>query len=363
MSKIIVIEDENAVRENLHELLELEGHTAFSASDGRDGIELIRQHLPDLIICDIQMPKMDGYQVLEALSEDPYTNSIPFIFLTAKTSRSDMRTGMDLGADDYLTKPFTHDEVLEAIASRLKKQSAVAQHYESQMDELRQNMALMLPHELRTPLTIILGYSSLLLEADEAMARAELKEIGGSIFHAGQRLQRLIQRFLLYAELTVDAQGVANAGDTDGNVTTIHTSLISDLAEQKAQEVNRETDLNLELANGLLQVNGPYLLPLLEELFENAFKFSEAGTPVQISGARDNGTFNITITNQGRGMTPEQIAQTGAYTQFERKRYEQQGQGLGLTIARLAAEQLGGTFSIESVPHEYTSTHLTLPVG
>lgn len=363
MSRILVIEDEEFVRENLCDLLEGEGHEVFSAGDGQRGIELAQQHLPDLILCDIQMPLMDGFQVLQALQEDSSTKTTPFIFLTARTSRDDLRAGMALGADDYLTKPFTLDEVLQAIATRLEKQATVAEQYEDQMDDLRQSMAQMLPHELRTPLTLILGYSALLFESDEAIEPAELKEIAGSILHAGNRLQRLIQRFLLYVELTMAAQGLSKAQRIADNTSTIPLPLIGDLAAQKAQEVNREADLKLELPSGSVQVNGTYLPALLEELFENAFKFSEAGTPVQVAGSRDNGTFIITVTNQGRGMTPEQIAQAGAYTQFERQRYEQQGQGLGLAIARLAIEQLGGTFSIESIPQEHTSIRLTLPVG
>jgi two-component system sensor histidine kinase/response regulator len=363
MSKILVIEDEEFARENLIDLLDLEGHLVFSAENGYRGVELAQEHLPDLIICDIQMPAMDGYQVLSTLRENPSTSTIPFIFLTAKTSHNDLRAGMSLGADDYLTKPYTLDEVLQAVATRLEKQAMIAGRYEGRMDELRQNVAQMLPHELRTPLTLILGYSSLLFQSDGEMAPLEVKEIAENILHAGERLERLIQKFLLYTELALNAQQSAQKQIADEDLMEIPFSHVENMAQQKALEVNREGDLQMELPDGSLQINSPHLLMMLEELLENAFKFSASGTPVQLACKREKGAYVVTITNQGRGMTPEQIAQAGAYTQFERKRHEQQGQGLGLTIARLATERLGGTFSIESIPHEHTSIHLTLPIG
>lgn len=123
MTKILVIEDEESVRENILELLEAEGFDTIAAEDGRIGVELALSEVPDLILCDLMMPEIDGYGVLIALREEPVTATIPFIFLTARSARADFRLGMDLGADDYLTKPFTRDELLSAIASRLVKQA------------------------------------------------------------------------------------------------------------------------------------------------------------------------------------------------------------------------------------------------
>ena len=121
MKKLLLIEDDVTVRENTAELLELSNYEVITASNGKLGIEKAQQHLPDIIVCDIMMPETDGYGVLEALSKDPKTLNIPFIFLSAKTEHKDIRKGMDLGADDYLTKPFEEEELLSAIESRLAK--------------------------------------------------------------------------------------------------------------------------------------------------------------------------------------------------------------------------------------------------
>ncbi|MEY2941245.1 MAG: hypothetical protein RJA67_930 [Bacteroidota bacterium] len=122
MSKrLLIIEDSVDIRENTAELLELSGFTVETASDGLEGVRLARTWHPDLVICDIMMPNLDGFGVLQVFSSQPELASIPFIFLTAKTDRADMRKGMEMGADDYLTKPFQEVELLRAIEARLKK--------------------------------------------------------------------------------------------------------------------------------------------------------------------------------------------------------------------------------------------------
>lgn len=120
--KILVIEDEPATLENLVLMLEMEGFKPFSAPNGRAGVEVAKRELPDVILCDVSMPELDGYGVLEALRAESATVSIPFIFLTAKGDKKDFRTGMNLGADDYLTKPASAEDVLAAISTRLSRQ-------------------------------------------------------------------------------------------------------------------------------------------------------------------------------------------------------------------------------------------------
>src|SRR5690606_6539753 len=121
MKKILLIEDDTVVRENTAELLELSDFEVITASNGKIGVALAKKEKPDIVVCDIMMPELDGYGVLQALAEDPETMQIPFIFLSARTEHKDIRRGMDLGADDYLTKPFEEEELLSAIESRLAK--------------------------------------------------------------------------------------------------------------------------------------------------------------------------------------------------------------------------------------------------
>jgi DNA-binding NarL/FixJ family response regulator len=121
MKRILIIDDEPAMRDNLRDVLELKDFQPVVAASGREGVATAKRHLPDLIVCDVTMPEMDGHQVLEALRADAATARIPFIFLTAKSERTDIRAGMNLGADDYLIKPVQVDELLDAIAARLER--------------------------------------------------------------------------------------------------------------------------------------------------------------------------------------------------------------------------------------------------
>ena len=136
MKTIVVIEDEQALLKNVVRILKAEGYNSVGAENGKAGVELVRSELPDLVVCDIMMPEMDGYQVLEALQDTPQTALIPFIFLTAKTERSDMRQGIELGADDYLTKPFETDELIGAIEARFRKSERVKARMVELNDEL-----------------------------------------------------------------------------------------------------------------------------------------------------------------------------------------------------------------------------------
>ena len=139
MKTILLIEDNQEVRENTAEILELANYTLFTAENGKEGIELAqRKPPPDLIICDIMMPELDGYGVLHILNKNPETAQIPFIFLTAKTERQDYRKGMNMGADDYLTKPFDDVELLDAVESRLRKAEIINMEFLRSMDGLNQ---------------------------------------------------------------------------------------------------------------------------------------------------------------------------------------------------------------------------------
>ncbi|MDB5144909.1 MAG: cAMP-binding domain of or a regulatory subunit of cAMP-dependent protein kinase [Mucilaginibacter sp.] len=134
--KVLIIEDNDDIRENVIEILELAGYTVSSASNGKAGVELAFQDTPDVILCDIMMPELDGYGVLYLLSKRPETIAVPFIFLTAKAEHFDRRKGMEMGADDYLTKPFDDMELLAAIESRLKKKEGQQAFYSKSLDRL-----------------------------------------------------------------------------------------------------------------------------------------------------------------------------------------------------------------------------------
>jgi two-component system sensor histidine kinase/response regulator len=134
MKKILVIDDDPLIRESIQDLLESQGFQAITASNGSNGLQLAIAKQPDLILCDIQMPEMDGYGVLRALRNHAALKTTPFIFLTARSDYGDLRQGMNLGADDYLSKPCSTDELLVTLNRRLEKQAMLQSHSQQQLD-------------------------------------------------------------------------------------------------------------------------------------------------------------------------------------------------------------------------------------
>ena len=349
MKRILVIEDSPDVRATICEILEARGWHALTAEDGEQGLALATSQLPDLVLCDIRMPRKDGYAVLRELRANPPTASMPFVFLTGLSDKPNMRQGMELGADDYIVKPFTPEELCSAVESRLRKQQAVMQMAERRLTELRSTLNSALPHELVTPLNTILGFSSLIMDSPELGLKAA-REYAGHILEAGERLHKLIERFVFFSQLELAASDPERQGMFSHPEPIPLPERLSVIAQRCASEAHRENDLSLELQEVTARIAQSHLDRLTQELVRNAFKFSEPGTPVQVATQRSNGLTSLCVTNQGRGFTPQQISSIGAHLQFDRELQEQQGTGLGLAIVRRLAELYQGSFWIQSTP-------------
>jgi DNA-binding response OmpR family regulator len=247
MHHILIIEDEDSLRETLTDLLTFEGMRVSAAPNGEEGLRLIQEQPPDLILCDIMMPGIDGYGVLRKLQLSERTALIPFIFLTAKADAQQVREGMELGADDYLCKPITKAELLAAIRTRLWKQGQQRERIEHEVEAARQDVVRKLPVELLSPLTGLLSASQLLETADRNLPVAAIRELGRVTRLTSQRLHRMIRRFLLYAELQAACHQPEVQATLRGTTHIPATSLVSALAEHIARQYSRSTDLCLDL--------------------------------------------------------------------------------------------------------------------
>ena len=368
MKKILVVEDAQALRRDIVEMLGYEGFEVEGAENGLVGVERARQYQPDLIICDIMMPGLDGYGVLETLRKDPVTATIPFIFLTARTERLDMRQGMELGADDYLTKPFTAQELIKTVQTRLSKRVLIMDRVEEKLTALRGNIVLALPHELRTPLNVILGFSDLLLYDAETIDPPRIVDMATYINTAAMRLYRLIENYLIYAQVEVTATNPDQMQLLREGITLNASSVIREQAHHWAAKPHpptdpRPDDMRVELEPvDALAIADEYLKKIVEELVDNACKFSNPGTQILVEGVRKDDRYLLTVTDHGAGMTLDQISSIGAYMQFDRRIREQQGAGLGLIITKRLVELHNGTFSVTSEHEKWTKVVVTLPI-
>ncbi|MGB3404405.1 MAG: hybrid sensor histidine kinase/response regulator [Microcoleaceae cyanobacterium] len=364
MTKILVIEDELDVREIILDILYEEGYIAQGAENGEVGLKLALEIIPDLIICDVMMPKMDGHEVLKKTRENSKTATIPFVFLTAKATREDLRQGMNLGADDYLTKPFRRDELLNTILSRMKKQAIVEQKTQEKLEELRGNITLSLPHQLRTPLNGIMGLSQLLIEDFQEMEVDEIEESLVDINTSANRLYKLVSNFLLYADLEILEHYPERIksfleGSID-NQNEIIQNITRQLLEANAE---RQSDIILKIDNDqTMRLSEKIFRKIVEELLENALKFSNIGTPIEIKTYKYQQSYYLELSDRGQGMTAEKIANLGIYQKFDRSRYEQQGLGLGLVIVQRLVKLQGGEFKINSIPKQGTVIQLRFQI-
>jgi len=358
---ILIVDDEADIRRTVTEIVELAGYEAVCAASGRQALELLPKNKPDIIICDISMPGMDGLEFMGAVRNNEYFSDIPVIFLSALTEKSTVRKGMNLGAEDYLTKPFQEEELLSSIEARLRDKNNERKRAEQKLDELRQSMSKSIPHELLTPLNGILGFSELLHENAQHLRPAEVQEMAGSIHESGQRILRLVNKFIAYSELEL-------AAADPFKMTAMREALCLDVqpeiekaARDAAREAGRGADLETDCCNARAKIDCRRLYQAVFELAGNAFVYSASGQKVRISGRQRNGMYQLEVQDSGRGMTREQVASLGAYIQFDRAFYEQQGTGLGFAVAKRTFEAHGGSLEITSEKGKGTMVKAVFP--
>lgn len=354
MVTVLVVDDDVQMCSYVSEALEHAGYESMTAYDGLLGLEIAKEYLPDVIISDLNMPNLNGYQLLERLRHYPPTKTIPVILLTAENTTPAMRKGMLGGAEDYLPKPVSAHDILSSVKVQLQKRAALTEQHSNTLRLLRKNIIYALPHELRTPLTLISGFAHI-LEMDQGKNKPEeVLQFARSIISASTRLERLIENYLIYAQLELINSDPEELKAARNHVVKDSAVIIEATARDKAQEYNRPDDLNLDLCQVAFRISEDNLKKIMFELVDNAFKFSPAGSKVRVKSTRDGDTLVLYIHNMGRTMTPEQILMMGAYMQFGRELYEQQGVGFGFIVAKRLVELHEGRIKIESRPNRGT---------
>jgi CheY-like chemotaxis protein len=341
----LIIEDEPAIRKQMAQILRFEGFETCEAENGRQGAAAAIDSLPDLVICDIMMPDLDGFGVLQALRDNPRTAMIPFIFLTALVAPHDLRHGMEAGADDYITKPYKPASLIGSVRRRLEKRSRQIEESRRRAEEVSLAVAASVPAEILETLDHITTATNL-LALKYAGQDPQVAAMHQSVAQESVRLRRMMRRLHLYAQLP---QLYANRFELakPGQLTAAGV-VIERVAREVCRTWKREPDLVIEAEPVPLPFREEYLVLLVEELVENACKFSAAGTPVAVKGQGERAFWSLTISNRGTGPSAEQIARIGAFQQFWNGSKKPPGLGLGLALAQGIARLHGCEFAIES---------------
>lgn len=363
--KILLIDDSEDILFSTKAMLDLDGYNVITAPGGTQGIEMAINEMPDLIICDVSMPEVTGYDVVQAIRANEKTALIPFVFLTAYTDKAKMREGMEKGADDYLTKPFTRPELFSAINSQWSKSSKVESKVQAKVVTVGKKLNYALPHEFRTVISQIRGSADLIKNNINYLEKEDIIEVIDEMIMIVARLTRITDNFLLYTKLENYAKSPEAIAELQKSKTDEPLVMFSDTAETVSVKYERAGEFEIQNAVfGIsISMGSDLFLKLVDELLDNAFKFSKEGTTVIIdSKLVDDDKLFISISDSGVGMTQEQIKEMGAFMQFQREELEQQGVGIGLKIAKNIVEIHGGSFEITSEKEKGTTISFTLPL-
>ncbi len=359
LKTILIIDDDVHLGATLALGLETNGYRTLCATNADDGWKLAQAHLPDLILCDIDMPGKDGHLLLQELRADPELASLQFVLMTGKLTLGNQRAGMDLGADDFLLKPFSLATLTQCVAARLKRVELSRRIDDRVLERLRESLHTSLPHEFFTPLATILGLTELLQLDLGKLTPEEVQQDLGDIHNAGRRLHRTLRNYLFLLELEPEGapRPMALLDPTE-----VIDALKGGVAAAASRH-QRATDVVAEFAATSVQALPVDLATLVEELVDNALSYSRKDTPVHVRSWCEGQKLHLTVTDHGRGLTPPQLERLQQMGPVAAERHRQPTPGFGLVIVRRLVQLLGGTFRLESEAGEGTTCHVTLPVA
>ena len=356
-AKLLLIDDEKSLLQNLKQILEFENFEVVTAANGYEGLSQYEKESPDLVICDIMMPEMDGYGFIKTMRNKGYT-STPFIFLTAKSDYDDLREGMNFGADDYLVKPVKSSQLIDAINIRLQRKREINKKIEIQLEQIENGFRLITDQEFFTSVYDIIGYLHLLKSKHHQFDEDSLQEYFGFMEKSSNQLLSLLRK--------VKNWHAHEKRMIDHNTKLLIAVNIKEALEKVSREIaknyNREQDLKCtEIEEACLHLNKGYIETFVSELIDNAFKFSQKGNDVSIRTKIQDGNYFIFITDQGNHTIADSLVDLKPF-QKNNTVPNNPGIGLGLAIADLLIKHIGGTLNFKNNTPCGLETIISFPI-
>jgi signal transduction histidine kinase len=346
-------------------LLAGEGYRVLSAEDATAALALLESTGPDLIISDVNMPGMDGFEFCRQVRSQSELSQIPFLFLSARAQRTDIRRGMGLGADDYLTKPFETEELLSAIEIRLARAIETQALIQKASSGVQRQVIQALTHEFRTPLSLVVGYTDLLEATGHEMEGQDFQMILQGLHAGSKRLANLVEDFLLLSKLQtgeVARQASQLSCETFEPGWIVRQVVIA--AEPAAEAKNIRLTAHDSATDITVAVGAADLREIVRRLVDNAIKFTpKGGGPVSATSSVAGDHWQLEVADHGIGIQEKALDWIfEAFRQVDRDQLEQQGSGVGLTIVRGLLEVYDGRIAVESTPGEGSTFTLWLPM-
>ncbi len=363
---ILVVEDNALLLEGIRDLLEVSGYRVLMAGDAVQALALLEHNHPDLIVSDIMMPGMDGYELYEQVRLRPDLLDTPFVFVTARGEKADIRRGKELGADDYITKPFEEEDLLVVVRAKLARRQALKQQREDQFGELKRTIVATLSHEFRTPLTYVINYSEMLGSQGGQIDPDDFRQFMQGIRRGAERLHRLVLDFITLVEL--------ETGEAESTY-QLRRRVIDDISPWLRTVVRRHQDaaearhlrLEIDVPDDLPPVlaDEVYLANAIGRLLDNAVKFSKPTSErIRVWAEADGTSLRLSVEDQGVGIRQEELVSLFVlFRQIDRPKQEQQGTGSGLAICKGIVEIHGGEVEVSSVYGVGSTFTIQLPLA
>lgn len=364
MSRVLVIDDEADIVESLQVMLRKRGFEALCAADGASGLLLAQREKPDLILCDVMMPAMNGFEVCRQLKASSETNAIPVLLLTALNQMDDKIKGLDAGADDFITKPFNDSELRARVTAFLRSKQLhdeldASYRRLQELEQMRDALTGMIVHDLKAPLTAITGGLGIFIDylGKESLVPADIQKLVRNAFSSSKRLVGLIQDILDVSRME-QSQLPLKKSPTD----------LKAMVEQAVQMLSPAADnakvaLAMALPAGDVHatVDGSLIERVLVNLISNSLKFTPPGGKIAVSltPAPD---LRICVSDTGIGVPKEHLEKIfDKFFQSSGHEVSRKGQGLGLAFCRMAVESHGGKIWVESEQGKGSRFFVTLP--
>lgn len=363
---ILVVEDDPSMLEILVFLLEDEGYNVLSASSGKAALDLMEKHKPHLIVSDVTMPGISGYDLYEQIRARVDWAHIPFIFLTARGQRADIRRGMELGADDYLVKPFEPEELTAAVKVRLTRAAQTQTAMDMAAAGLQEQIIRALTHEFRTPLALVVGYTDLLEATGQDMDEQDLQTALQGLHAGSERLRDLVEDFLLLSRLATGSlvREIGQKSRETPNPDSVVGQVLDEL-ESLASTSNVTLAPKPGTVDLVVAIGHQHLAEITRQLVDNAIKFSKKqGGKVSVATRQDGDYWVLEVVDEGIGIPQEALSWIfEAFRQVNREALEQQGSGVGLTIVQGLVETYGGRVAVQSEPGLGSTFSVWLPLA
>ncbi|MEZ4736115.1 MAG: response regulator [Caldilineaceae bacterium] len=360
---ILVVEDNIDLNMAICEILESYNFVAHSAKDGYEALAWLKDQKPDMILCDIMMPGMDGYTLLKHTRADTELRTLPFIFLTARTSVADQRLAKEIGIEDYLTKPVDSTDLIAAINNALRRRQLMQDEMQQQMNALRDRIVAILQHEFRTPLTFVLGYAEYLLDVTKGEFNLdELRTSASAILDGGRRLQQLIETFLLLAELQ-------NRTLKPDDVIRINPNgLLQEVLQEydkRLAEAELVGELRLSTEEVTIYADSEMLREAIRRLLDNAVRYRRPESETVWLSVEQLSTYvGLRVRDEGQGIPQEMVERFAMpFEQVDRDNRTEPGAGLSLALIRHVTHLHGGSLEIQSEYGQGSTFTLWVPAA